>query len=143
MRVMILIRSDEKSEAMVMPSEQVLAEMTAFNQEIADAGVMLSGEGLRPSSEGKLVRYSGGELTVTDGPTGKPGETIAGYWIWKVDTLDEAVAWVKRIPNPDDDAFAIEIRPLYENDDFGDDFPAELREQEARIRDQERRNAEG
>jgi hypothetical protein len=139
MRVMVIIKANEDSEAGVMPSEKLLAEMGKFNEELVNAGLMLDGEGLHPSSKGKRVKFSGGNRIVTDGPFAETRELIAGYWIWKVNSIDEAVEWVKRVPfdaesSPSD--AEIEIRPIFEAEDFGEEFTPELRAQEERLRDQ-------
>jgi hypothetical protein len=136
MRVMVMIKANEDSEAGVMPSEQLLTEMGAFNEELVKAGVMLDGDGLKPSSEGARVRFSGSQRTVIDGPFVETKELIAGYWIWKVESLEEAIEWVKRCPNPMDGESEIEIRPFFEAEDFGAEFTPELREQEERLRAQ-------
>jgi hypothetical protein len=136
MRVMVMIKANEDSEAGVMPSEQLLTEMGAFNEELVKAGVMLDGDGLKPSSEGARVRFSGSQRTVIDGPFVETKELIAGYWIWKVESLDEAIEWVKRCPNPMSGESEIEIRPIFEAEDFGEEFTPELREQEERLRAQ-------
>ena len=138
MRVMVLIKADKNSEAGVMPSEKLLTEMGQFNEELAKAGIMLAGEGLHPSSKGKRVRFSGSNRTVIDGPIAETKELIAGFWIWQVKSMDEAIEWVKRIPNPmpGSDVADIEIRPVFEDDDFGPEFTPELRAQEERIRAQ-------
>jgi len=136
MRVMVIIKANEDSEAGVMPSEQLLTEMGAFNEELVKAGVMLDGDGLKPSSAGARVRFSGSERTVIDGPFVETKELIAGYWIWKVESLDEAIEWVKRCPNPMGGESEIEIRPIFEAADFGEEFTPELREQEERLRAQ-------
>ncbi len=136
MRVMVLIKADQDSEAGVMPSEQLLTEMGAFNEELVKAGVMLDGDGLKPSSEGARVRFSGSQRTVIDGPFAETKELIAGYWIWQVESLDEAIEWVKRCPNPMGVESEIEIRPIFEAEDFGEAFTPELREQEDRLRAQ-------
>ena len=136
MRVMVMIKANEDSEAGVMPSEQLLTEMGAFNEELVEAGVMLDGDGLKPSSEGARVRFSGSQRTVIDGPFVETKELIAGYWIWQVASLDEAIAWVKRCPNPMGVESEIEIRPIFEAEDFGEEFTPELREQEERLRAQ-------
>jgi hypothetical protein len=145
MRVMVMIKADADTEAGVMPSEQLLADMGKFNEELVKAGVMLAGEGLHPSSKGKRVRFSGGKATVIDGPFTEAKELIAGFWLWQVKSMDEAVEWVKRMPSPDDlpaDAEAvIEIRPVFEAANFGAEFTPELREQEARLRAQIEANA--
>jgi len=137
MRVMVIIKANKESEAGIMPSEKLLTEMGKFNEELVNAGIMLDGEGLHPSSKAKRVKFSGGKRLVTDGPFAETRELIAGYWIWKVKSMDEAVEWVNRIPydpetSPDD--AEIEIRPIFEASDFGAEFTPELREQEERIR---------
>ncbi|MCC7023341.1 MAG: YciI family protein [Thermomicrobiales bacterium] len=134
MRVMVIVKANADSEAGVMPSEQLLTEMGAFNEELVKAGIMLDGDGLKPSSEGVRVRFSGSQRMVTDGPFAETKELIAGYWIWKVDSMDEAIAWVKRCPNPMEGESEIEIRPIFEAEDFGAEFTPELREQEDRLR---------
>lgn len=137
MRVMVIIKANEESEAGVMPSEKLLAEMGKFNEELVNAGVMLDGEGLHPTSKGKRVKFSGGKRIVTDGPFAETRELIAGYWIWRVKSIDEAIEWVKRIPfdaesSPGD--AEVEIRPIFEAEDFGEELTPELREQEERVR---------
>ena len=137
MRVMVIIKANEDSEAGVMPSEKLLTEMGKFNEELVNAGLMLDGEGLHPSSKAKRVKFSGGNRIVTDGPFAETRELIAGYWIWKVKSMDEAVEWVKRVPfdaesSPSD--AEIEIRPIFEVEDFGAELTPELREQEDRVR---------
>ena len=134
MRVMVLIKANEDSEAGVMPSEQLLTEMMQFNEELVKAGVMLAGEGLRPSSQGARVRFSGDKRTVVDGPFAETKELIAGFWLWQVRSMDEAIEWVKRCPNPTGVEAEVEIRPVGEMSDFGDAFTPELREQEERLR---------
>jgi hypothetical protein len=136
MRVMVIIKANEDSEAGVMPSEQLMTEMGAFNEELVKAGVMLDGDGLKPSSEGARVRFSGSQRTVIDGPFVETKELIAGYWIWKVESLDEAIEWVKRCPNPMSGESEVEIRPIFEAEDFGEQSTPELREQEERLRAQ-------
>ena len=136
MRVMVLIKANQDSEAGVMPGEQLLTEMGAYNEELVKAGVMLAGEGLKPSSAGARVRFSGSQRTVTDGPFAETKELIAGFWIWQVGSLDEAIEWVKRCPNPMGVESEIEIRPIFEAEDFGEAFTPELREQEERLRAQ-------
>jgi hypothetical protein len=139
MRVMILLNANADSEAGKIPSERALREMGAFNEELVKAGIMLGGEGLKPSSSAKVVRFHGDKRTVVDGPFSETKELLAGFWIWNVKSMDEAIAWVKRIPNTDakaDEVSDVEIRPLFESDDFGDNFTPELREQEARLRAQ-------
>jgi len=134
--VMVIIKANKDTEAGVMPSEQLLTEMGAFNEELVKAGVMLDGDGLKPSSEGARVRFSGSQRTVIDGPFVETKELIAGYWIWQVESLDEAIEWVKRCPNPMSGESEIEIRPFFEAEDFGKEFTPELREQEERLRAQ-------
>ncbi len=137
MRVMVIIKSNEDSEAGVMPSEKVLTEMGQFNEELVKAGVMLAGDGLHPSSKAKRVRFSGGKRIVTDGPFAETKDLVGGYWIWKVNSIDEAVDWVKRIPfDPETspDNAEIEIRPIFEMEDFGAEFTPELRAQDERLR---------
>ena len=138
MRVMVIIKANEQSEAGIMPSEKLLTDMGNFNEELVKAGVMLAGEGLRPSSKGKRVKFSGGQRVVTDGPFAETKELIAGFWIWNVKSIDEAVEWVKRIPSEPDDPSSgeIEIRPIFEASDFGDEFTPEARAQEERLREQ-------
>lgn len=132
MRVMVIVKANEDSEAGVMPSEQILADMGKYNEELVKAGIMLEGEGLHPSSKGKRVKFSGNNRIVTDGPFAETRELIAGYWLWKVNSMDEAVEWLKRAPF--DGGTELEIRPVFEMEDFGDEFTPELREQEERIR---------
>ncbi len=134
MRVMVLIKADKDSEAGVMPSEELLREMGNFNEELVKSGVMLAGEGLQPSSKGKRVRFSGDKRTVIDGPFAETKELIAGFWIWQVKSMDEAVEWVRRCPNPTGTEGEAEIRQVFEADDFGAEFTPELREQEDRLR---------
>jgi hypothetical protein len=136
MRVMVLIKATEESEAGQMPSQELLTQMGAFNEELVKAGVMLAGEGLHPSSKGVRVAFSGAERKVIDGPFAETKELLAGYWLWQVKSLDEAIEWAKRIPNPDGTDGVVEIRPVFETDDFGDELTPELREQEQRLRDQ-------
>jgi hypothetical protein len=137
MRVMVLIKATEQSERGEMPSEKLLTEMTAFNEELVKAGVMLAGDGLHPSAKGARVAFKGSERKVIDGPFAETKELLAGYWVWQVKSLDEAVEWVKRMPSPHDAGEAIvEIRPVFEAEDFGDEFTPELREREAALRAQ-------
>jgi hypothetical protein len=137
MRVMVLIKANEQSERGEMPSERLLTEMTTFNEELVKAGVMLAGDGLHPSSKGVRVAFKGDERKVIDGPFAETKELLAGYWIWQVKSLDEAVEWVKRIPSPDDTiAGIVEIRPVFESADFGDELTPELRERETALRAQ-------
>lgn len=137
MRVMVIIKANAESEAGVMPSEKVLTEMGKFNEELVKAGVMLDGEGLHPSSKAKRVKFSAGNRIVTDGPFAETRELIAGYWIWKVKSMDEALEWAKRIPFCCDEVQGdteVEVRPIFEMKDFGAEFTPELRDQEDRIR---------
>jgi hypothetical protein len=132
---MILIKADKNSEAGMMPSEKLLAEMGTFNEELVKAGIMLAGEGLHPSSKGARVKFSGAKRMVTDGPFAETKELIAGFWIWKCRSMQEAIDWVKRCPNPmPGEEPEIEIRQVFEADDFGAEFTPELREQEGRLR---------
>ncbi|CAA9580028.1 MAG: PhnB protein [uncultured Thermomicrobiales bacterium] len=134
MRFMVLLKADADTEAGVLPSETLLAEMGKFNEEMANAGVLLAGEGLHPSAKGARVRFAGQERTVVDGPFAETKELIAGFWIIQVPSLAEAIAWVKRCPNPQDGESEIEIRQVFEAEDFGDAFTPELREAEDRLR---------
>jgi hypothetical protein len=134
MRVMVIVKANKDSEAGVMPSEKILTEMGNFNEQLVKAGVMLAGDGLHPSSKGKRIRFSGQQRTVIDGPFVETKELIAGYWLWQVKSLDDAVEWLKRAPF--DGGTEVEIRPLFEAEDFGAEFTPELREQEARLRAQ-------
>jgi hypothetical protein len=136
MRFMIIVKSSKDSEAGVMPSEKLLAEMGKFNEELANAGVMLAGEGLQASSKGARVKFSGSKRTVIDGPFAETKELIAGFWIWQVKSKQEAIDWVKRCPNPHNEDSEIEIRQIFEAEDFGAEFTPELREQEERVRAQ-------
>lgn len=134
MRFMVMIRADRHSEAGEMPSQQLLAEMGRFNEELVKAGVMQAGEGLQPSSKGARVRFSGRDRRVIDGPFAETKELIAGFWIWQCASLQEAIDWVKRCPNPMPGDSEVEIRQVFEADDFGAEFTPELREQEGRLR---------
>jgi hypothetical protein len=134
MKVMVMVKATKDSEAGVMPSEQLLTDMGKFNEELVKAGIMLAGEGLHPSSKGVRVRFSGANRSVMDGPFTETKELVAGYWIWQVQSMEEAIDWVKRCPNPMPSESEIEIRPIFEAADFGDEFTPELREQEERIR---------
>ncbi len=140
MRFMILLKADENTEAGVMPSEELLAEMGKYNEEMVKAGVLLAGEGLQPSSKGARVRFSGAKRTVVDGPFAEAKELIAGYWLIQTKSKEEAVEWVKRCPNPLDEEAEIEIRQVFEAEDLGEEFTPELREQEERIRAQAEAN---
>jgi hypothetical protein len=132
---MVIIKATKNTEAGVMPSEKLLAEMGKFNEELVKAGVMLAGDGLHPSKRGKRVRFSGGKRSVVDGPFAEAKELVAGYWIWQVKSIEEALEWVRRCPDPmpGEDA-EIEIRPVFEAEDFGSEFTPELRAQEERLR---------
>ncbi len=134
MRCMIIIKANHDTEAGVMPSEQLLADMGRYNEELVKAGIMLAGEGLHPSSRGARVRFSGTARSVVDGPFAETKELIAGFWLWQVRDLAEAVEWAKRCPNPTGAESVIEIRPVFEAEDFGAEFTPELREQEERLR---------
>ncbi|MCI0682239.1 MAG: YciI family protein [Gemmataceae bacterium] len=134
MKVLVMIKANKESEAGAMPSQQLITEMMQFNEELVKAGVLLAAEGLHPSSKGVRVSYAkGGKLTVVDGPFAETKELLAGYWLWQVKSMDEAIAWVKRCPNPDDTEGDIEIRPVFEMGECGEAFTPELREQEKRI----------
>jgi hypothetical protein len=135
MRFMVIVKADKNSEAGVLPDEKLLADMGKFNEELANAGIMLAGEGLQPSSKGARVKFSGDKRIVTDGPFAETKELVAGFWIWNVKSKEEAIEWVKRCPNPMPGTESeIEIRQVFEADDFGDEFTPELREQEERVR---------
>ena len=134
MRGMVLVKANKDSEAGVRPSQEMLSEMGKFNEELVKAGVMLAGEGLHPTSKAKRVRFSGGKRTVIDGPFAETKELVAGFWLWQVKSMDEAVEWLKRAPF--DGGAEIEIRPVFEASDFGAEFTPELREQEDRLRAQ-------
>jgi hypothetical protein len=134
MRVMVLVKATKDSEAGVMPSQELLTEMGKFNEELVKAGVMLAGEGLHPSSKGARVHFSGDKRTVIDGPFAETKELVAGYWLWQVRSMDEAVEWAKRCPNPMEEGGVLEIRPVFEAEDFGEELTPELREQEERLR---------
>jgi hypothetical protein len=134
MKVMVMVKATTDSEAGVMPSQQLLTDMGKFNEELVKAGIMLAGEGLHPSSKGVRVKFSGANRSVIDGPFTETKELVAGYWIWQVQSMEEAISWVKRCPNPMPSESEIEIRPLFDMADFGDEFTPELREQEERIR---------
>ena len=141
MRVMVLVKATAESEAGIMPDHQLLADMGRFNEELVKAGVMLAGDGLHPTSKAKRVRFSGRDRTVIDGPFTETKELLAGYWLWQVKSMDEAVEWLKRCPNPHAGVSEIEIRPVFEAEDFGAEFTPELREQEERLRAQAEKNA--
>jgi hypothetical protein len=133
---MVMVKATGDSEAGAMPSEELLTAMGAFNEELVKAGVMLAGEGLHPSAKGKRVRFSGRQRTVIDGPFAETKELIAGFWLWQVKSMEEAIEWVRRCPNPMPTDSEIEIRPVFEADDFGAEFTPELRAQEDRLRAQ-------
>jgi hypothetical protein len=135
MRFMVIVKATKDSEAGIMPNEQLLTDMGKYNEELVNAGIMLAGEGLQPSSKGARVKFSGDRRTVTDGPFAETKELIAGFWLWKCKSLAEAIEWVKRCPNPmPNEESEIEIRQVFESEDFGEEFTPELREQEDRLR---------
>lgn len=136
MRVMVMMKGTPETEQGVMPSHQLLQDMMNFNEELVKAGIMLAGEGLQPSNRGKRVRFTGTDTTVIDGPFAETKELVAGFWIWQVKSMDEALAWARRIPNTDNLHHDVELRPVYEIPDFGDAVTPEIREQEARLRAQ-------
>jgi len=136
MRVMVIVKANKDTEAGVMPSEQLLRDMGNYNEELVKAGIMLAGEGLHPSSKGARIKFSGDKRTVIDGPFAETKELIAGYWLWQVKSLQEAIEWAKRCPNPTGAESMLEIRQIFEAEDFGEEFTPELREQEDRIRAQ-------
>ncbi|MGQ9426578.1 YciI family protein [Gilvimarinus sp. F26214L] len=134
MKVLVMVKATAESEAGVMPTEQLLQEMTRYNEELLAAGIMLAGEGLHPSSKGVRVQFQGKDREVVNGPFAATSELLAGYWVWNVKSMDEAIDWVKRCPNPMEGKSEIEIRPLFEAEDFGDELTPELREREERMR---------
>jgi hypothetical protein len=136
MRVIVMVKATKESESGTMPDEKLLTDMGKYNEELVKAGIMTAGEGLHPSSKGKRVRFSGSKRTVIDGPFAETKELIAGFWLWNVKSMDEAVEWLKRCPNPHNEESEIEIRPIFEAEDFGEAFTPELRAQEQRIRDE-------
>jgi hypothetical protein len=136
MRVMVMVKATKESEAGEMPSQQLLTDMGKFNEELVKAGVMLAGEGLHPSSKGARVQFSGDKRTVVDGPFAETKELVAGYWLWQVRSMDEAIEWAKRCPNPMTEGGELELRPVFEAEDFGEELTPELREQEERLRAQ-------
>lgn len=136
MKVMVMVKASKESEAGEMPSEQLLSDMGKFNEELVKAGVMLAGEGLHPSSRGVRVRFSGASRTLVEGPFGQTDELVAGFWIWQVRSLDEAIEWARRCPNPMPGDSDLEIRPIFEAEDFGDALTPQLREQEEHLRQQ-------
>ena len=141
MRVMVIVKASNESEAGQMPSEKILTEMGKYNEELVKAGVMLAGDGLHPSSKGKRVRFSGADRTVIDGPFAETKELIAGFWLWKVKSMEEAVTWLKRAPF--DGGSEVEIRPIFEAEDFGKEYTPELRAQEDRLREEIERKKNG
>lgn len=143
MRVMVLVKASASSEAGEMPTEEQLTEMMRYNEELAKAGVILAGDGLHPSSKAARVRFSGESRTVVDGPFSETKELVAGYWLWQVRSMDEAIEWAKRCPNPHGDHGELEIRPVFEAEDFGAEFTPELREIDVRIRAQEETGTRG
>jgi hypothetical protein len=143
MRAMVIIKANEQSEAGIMPSEKLLNAMGKFNEELVNAGIMLAGEGLHPSSKAKRIKFSGGNRIVTDGPFAETRELIAGFWIWKVNSMEEALEWAKRIPNDPDSPQGegeVEIRQIFEADDFGPELTPELRKLEERLRAKAEKN---
>ncbi len=136
MKVMVIVKASKASEAGEMPDEQMFTEMGNYNEELVKAGIMLAGEGLHPSSKGCRIRFSGKNRAVIDGPFAETKELIAGFWMWKVDSMEHAIEWLKRCPNPHYEECEVEIRPVFEMEDFGDAMTDELREQEERIRAQ-------
>ena len=135
MKVMVMVKATAESEAGVMPTQELLQAMGKFNEELVNAGVMLAGEGLHPSTRGARVVFDGAQRRVIDGPFAETRELVAGFWLWQVRSLDEAIEWVKRCPNPMPCPSEIEIRPLFESEDFGEEFTPELRDQEERLRE--------
>lgn len=135
MRVMVIVKATQNSEAGIMPSEELFKDMGKYNEELVKAGIMLAGEGLKPSREGKRVTFSGGKTTVVDGPFAETKELVAGFWLWQVKSMDEALEWARKCPNPmPGEEGVLEIRPIYEAEDFGEEFTPELREQEDKLR---------
>ena len=134
MKVMVLVKASKDSEAGVMPSQELLTAMGNFNEELVKAGIMLAGEGLHPSSKGVRVRFSGKERMVIDGPFAETKELVAGYWIWQVKSMEEAIAWLRRCPNPMTEDSEVEIRPMFSPEDFGEAFTPDLQKQEERLR---------
>ena len=134
MRVIVMVMASQQSEAGVMPSQQLLEDMGRYNEALAKAGILLAGEGLHPSNKGVRVRFEGATRTVIDGPFAETGELLAGFWLWQVRSMEEAIEWVRRCPNPHDEASEIEIRPVFEAEDFGEELTPELREREEQLR---------
>ncbi len=144
MRVMVIVKATKNSEEGLMPSEQLLADMGKYNEELVKAGIMLAGDGLHPSRKGKRVRFAGGKKTVIDGPFAETKELIAGFWIWQVKSMDEALEWIRRCPDPmPGEESELEIRPIFDAEDFGAEFTPELRAQEERIRAEMERQQKG
>jgi hypothetical protein len=143
MKVIVIVKATEESEAGVMPSEQLLTDMGNYNEALVKAGILLAAEGLHPSSKAARVQFSGANRTVTDGPFTETKELMAGYWLWQVQSMEEAIAWVKRCPNPMPGESEIEIRPIFEMEDFGEAFTPELRAQEERLRAETEKLTEG
>lgn len=143
MRFMIIVKASKSSEAGILPSQTLLTDMGNFNEELVTAGVMLAGEGLQSSSKGARVRFSGKQRTVVDGPFPETKELIAGFWIWQCNSLDEAKEWVKRCPNPHEEECEIEIRQIFESEDFGETFTPDLQAQESRLREQISQHSHG
>jgi len=141
MKFMVIVKASKASEAGEMPSEQLLAAMGKYNEELAKAGVLLAAEGLQPSSKGARVRFSGNKRTVIDGPFAETKELVAGFWLWQVRSREEAIEWLKRCPNPHEEETEVEIRQVFEPDDFGAEFTPELRQQEERVRAQVEKQA--
>lgn len=135
MKVIVMVKATKSSEAGEMPSEQMFKDMTKYNEELVKAGIMQAGEGLHPSSKGVRVKFSGDKRLVIDGPFAETKELLAGYWIWQVKSMDEAIQWVKRCPNPMPEESEIEIRPVYTEEDFGDSYTPEIKEREDRMRE--------
>src|SRR5262249_41797681 len=140
MRVMVIVKADKTTEAGVMPTEKLLTDMVNFNEQLVKAGIMLAGDGLKPSSNGARVVFSGSKRTVVDGPFAETKELVAGFWIWQVKSMAEALEWAKRCPNPTGEGGVLQIRPFYETADFGDEFTPELRAQEERLAKQMKEN---
>ena len=136
MRVMVIVKANEDSEANVPPSTELLTQMNAYNEELVKAGIMLGGEGIHPSSKGVRILFSGDQRNVVDGPFTETKELVAGYWLWQVRDMDEAIEWAKRCPNPTGEESVLELRPVFEADDFGDELTPELREKEEQLRSQ-------
>jgi hypothetical protein len=136
MKVLVFVKATPESEAGQMPEEQLLVEMGRYNEELVNAGIMVAGEGLHPSSKGVRIHFNGSDRTVIDGPFAETKEVVAGFWIWKVKSMEEAIAWARRCPNPMPSESILELRPVFEMEDFGDAMTPELREQEERLREQ-------